>query len=123
RSRSILPSPQFSYSIHFFSFNSSRDRRAPHSFPTRRSSDLDVHRPLQVPGVGGAVVGEPEERPSFAVPVQEEGGFAVAHQVDVADRKSTRLNSSHVASSYAVCCLKKKTGNGSRCRPILRGEQ
>src|SRR5690625_6462070 len=24
------------------------------------------------------------------------------------DRKSTRLNSSHVASSYAVCCLKKK---------------
>src|SRR6266700_1760294 len=24
------------------------------------------------------------------------------------DRKSTRLNSSHVKSSYAVCCLKKK---------------
>src|SRR5690625_2759698 len=28
----------------------------------------------------------------------------VLHQ----DRKSTRLNSSHVATSYAVCCLKKK---------------
>src|SRR5439155_17231649 len=28
--------------------------------------------------------------------------------VDVADRKSTRLNSSHVAISYAVFCLKKK---------------
>src|SRR5690625_7127418 len=27
----------------------------------------------------------------------------------LADRKSTRLNSSHVASSYAVFCLKKKT--------------
>src|SRR5690625_6679975 len=26
----------------------------------------------------------------------------------VEDRKSTRLNSSHVASSYAVFCLKKK---------------
>src|SRR5207253_4846254 len=26
-----------------------------------------------------------------------------------ADRKSTRLNSSHVATSYAVFCLKKKT--------------
>src|SRR5690606_11250672 len=26
------------------------------------------------------------------------------------DRKSTRLNSSHVKSSYAVFCLKKKTG-------------
>src|SRR5690625_6249128 len=25
------------------------------------------------------------------------------------DRKSTRLNSSHVATSYAVSCLKKKT--------------
>src|SRR5436190_6442431 len=24
------------------------------------------------------------------------------------DRKSTRLNSSHTVSSYAVCCLKKK---------------
>src|SRR5690625_6862144 len=27
------------------------------------------------------------------------------------DRKSTRLNSSHVAISYAVFCLKKKTDN------------
>src|SRR5688500_10626642 len=26
------------------------------------------------------------------------------------DRKSTRLNSSHLVISYAVCCLKKKTG-------------
>src|SRR5207253_10199180 len=29
--------------------------------------------------------------------------------VDAKDRKSTRLNSSHVAISYAVFCLKKKT--------------
>src|SRR5690625_6403027 len=28
------------------------------------------------------------------------------------DRKSTRLNSSHVASSYAVFCLKKKSMEG-----------
>src|SRR5690606_40354669 len=28
------------------------------------------------------------------------------------DRKSTRLNSSHVKSSYAVFCLKKKITNG-----------
>src|SRR5690625_6542850 len=28
------------------------------------------------------------------------------------DRKSTRLNSSHVAISYAVFCLKKKTQEG-----------
>src|SRR5690625_6712840 len=30
------------------------------------------------------------------------------------DRKSTRLNSSHVAISYAVFCLKKKNANGTR---------
>src|SRR5690606_41802700 len=29
----------------------------------------------------------------------------------VGDRKSTRLNSSHVKISYAVFCLKKKTNN------------
>src|SRR5207253_8316019 len=34
---------------------------------------------------------------------------APAREVVVEDRKSTRLNSSHVAISYAVFCLKKKT--------------
>src|SRR5690625_6080588 len=39
----------------------------------------------------------------------EIGGDNVSHFVaDVSDRKSTRLNSSHVAISYAVFCLKKK---------------
>src|SRR5690606_41185753 len=33
---------------------------------------------------------------------------ASAHPMDVLDRKSTRLNSSHVKISYAVFCLKKK---------------
>src|SRR5262245_63923650 len=28
--------------------------------------------------------------------------------VNNADRKSTRLNSSHLGNSYAVCCIKKK---------------
>src|SRR3989442_4727764 len=31
---------------------------------------------------------------------------------EVKDRKSTRLNSSHVRISYAVFCLKKKTDRG-----------
>src|SRR5688572_32761551 len=31
--------------------------------------------------------------------------------VDIEDRKSTRLNSSHSQISYAVFCLKKKTRN------------
>src|SRR5207249_11243612 len=32
------------------------------------------------------------------------------------DRKSTRLNSSHVSSSYAVFCLKKKKDAARNCR-------
>src|SRR5699024_11302732 len=32
----------------------------------------------------------------------------------VRDRKSTRLNSSHVSSSYAVFCLKKKRQRSAR---------
>src|SRR5271170_7347829 len=42
----------------------------------------------------------------------------------VGDRKSTRLNSSHEWSSYAVFCLKKKSdqlapdGRRCRCRPV-----
>src|SRR5690625_5995344 len=35
--------------------------------------------------------------------------FSVSSSESVVDRKSTRLNSSHVAISYAVFCLKKKT--------------
>src|SRR3712207_8989798 len=34
---------------------------------------------------------------------------ALAHLLAPADRKSTRLNSSHANISYAVFCLKKKT--------------
>src|SRR2546426_2879017 len=37
---------------------------------------------------------------------QQEGGVGVA-----LDRKSTRLNSSHLVISYAVFCLKKKKKN------------
>src|SRR5437899_7700556 len=33
------------------------------------------------------------------------------HRVRPADRKSTRLNSSHLGISYAVFCLKKKKKN------------
>src|SRR5690625_7094319 len=40
-------------------------------------------------------------------------GHGLGHSVmeDAGDRKSTRLNSSHVAISYAVFCLTKKTLN------------
>src|SRR5437899_3469518 len=41
-----------------------------------------------------------------AVPIAE---FGTRFGVDDADRKSTRLNSSHLGISYAVFCLKKKS--------------
>src|SRR5947199_5425697 len=36
------------------------------------------------------------------------------------DRKSTRLNSSHLGISYAVCCLKKKSACSGAARPACR---
>src|SRR5574343_1219471 len=39
---------------------------------------------------------------------------SIIHWTTVADRKSTRLNSSHITISYAVFCLKKKKKNSKR---------
>src|SRR5437870_6763585 len=71
-----------------------------HSFPTRRSSDLrTVPHTLAPTGKRSAAVAH--------------GSGASARRESPTrartDRKSTRLNSSHVAISYAVFCLKKKT--------------
>src|SRR2546426_8488196 len=40
--------------------------------------------------------------------------------VKVEDRKSTRLNSSHLVISYAVFCLKKKKNITARCPRLQR---
>src|SRR5205807_7840240 len=97
---------------------SDRAHRVVHPFPTRRSSDLPRRRHLQRRG---------QVRPQLK-PVHAPGGIALGHllvddpaarghPLDVArgnrsaipqDRKSTRLNSSHLVISYAVFCLKKK---------------
>src|SRR2546422_4713643 len=45
----------------------------------------------------------------------------VAGLTDAADRKSTRLNSSHGYISDAVFCLKKKSRLGSRTSRVRRG--
>src|SRR2546426_8573575 len=47
---------------------------------------------------------------------------AAADLCEMADRKSTRLNSSHLVISYAVFCLKKKKGKHAR-RLRVRREQ
>src|SRR5439155_25096324 len=103
------------------SFDRSRDPRALYSFPTRRSSDLvaraddldsDAMELLQQ--LAALDEGAEDEIGQRAVLVEQPSElFAidrdVAHRLRRdRDRKSTRLNSSHVASSYAVFCLKKK---------------
>src|SRR5256885_9763602 len=41
-------------------------------------------------------------------PLAQHGRHAVVQRIPLQDRKSTRLNSSHLVISYAVFCLKKK---------------
>src|SRR5262245_62878045 len=48
------------------------------------------------------------EKAAAQVLAQPAGAAAAGSQVSATDRKSTRLNSSHLGISYAVFCLKKK---------------
>src|SRR5688500_19824493 len=72
-----------------FKFYIDVDHRDQHSFPTRRSSDLAAAGVLGDAGVG----------------VVDLAGAPPEHHVLQQDRKSTRLNSSHLVISYAVFCL------------------
>src|SRR5205807_4692372 len=99
-------------------FSRSGHHRDLHSFPTRRSSDLrtgpQVFWGLVVVGQHGL---ELDLLLLAGVDEQDLGADVVGEQLDHLvgerlgggeDRKSTRLNSSHLVISYAVFCLKKK---------------
>src|SRR5690625_5661542 len=45
--------------------------------------------------------------------------YIIRRHCGTLDRKSTRLNSSHVAISYAVFCLKKKKHKTNSCHTLL----
>src|SRR5205814_5867060 len=100
-----------------------RAHRAPHSFPTRRSSDLTVGEidfgtaqnvtigganvlTLQSSGlnsvldVGNATVNSGID--VLAAPISVNPASPLAATITGGDRKSTRLNSSHLGISYAV---------------------
>src|SRR5205807_10254174 len=81
-----------------------------HSFPTRRSSDLGVWRcrdTIRRPALhrSGRRGGR---RARGARAGRRRSTRPPTRVLPRGDRKSTRLNSSHLVISYAVFCLKKK---------------
>src|SRR5207253_10673197 len=91
------------------------------SFPTRRSSDLRAQKegkknakstetapaanqPSSEKRVSSNDIAKAPPMPDIKAPAPDLIDF-----FDSIDRKSTRLNSSHVAISYAVFCLKNNT--------------
>src|SRR5690349_21919536 len=89
-----------------------RHHQQPHSFPTRRSSDLSSTAISSRTTSFCATRGRPS--PPFGCSILESRSLrpgsarAQRRRSPARDRKSTRLNSSHVEISYAVFCLKKK---------------
>src|SRR5690554_7711347 len=85
-----------------------RHHRALRSFPTRRSSDLVITFATEVSEVRlDRVVASFRWNKATDIDCASSGRWRKCRVVR-ADRKSTRLNSSHVRISYAVFCLKKK---------------
>src|SRR5699024_12609529 len=79
------------------------------SFPTRRSSDLIMSRKKNIDGKEkNNKRNDPNERVQHDI-IRFHLFHTSSLPVKRRDRKSTRLNSSHVSISYAVFCLKKKT--------------
>src|SRR5207248_10995981 len=106
-----------------FSLSAPRATRVLDSFPTRRSSDLDLVVGIVLPAEAQEVLLEPlvetverlEHAHRRAIGAgrrdlaREPPHRPDAQQTEHAaaeDRKSTRLNSSHRTISYAVFCLK-----------------
>src|SRR5690606_39972111 len=99
------------------------DPRDPHSSPTRRSSDLsstyvasgrvryqDSGMRLVAERLEGDQDADTHRVDNVAYQLTERRGNGGAERIEMKgaqDRKSTRLNSSHVKISYAVFCLKK----------------
>src|SRR5438067_8056974 len=95
-------SPLFPYTTLFRSLHAVADaphESAPHADQASRRgvAQAPAHGGGPAPGVGL----DPARDPG------DDGTLPVARTGDPIDRKSTRLNSSHVSISYAVFCLKK----------------
>src|SRR5437773_7154635 len=111
-----------SYCLRFF-LSRPGARQKLHSFPTRRSSDLGgcardtssaFPGPIRARSRGTPPRPALPRSPAPSAPVP-----APATAPSRQDRKSTRLNSSHITISYAVFCLKKKTHTSNHYCLIL----
>src|SRR5690606_41755043 len=102
--------------------HSARNHPTPLSSPTRRSSDLV--RDDEIIASSGDISAKVNVRSArkslisalYGIAVEEgrinlDSTLAERAIDDSQDRKSTRLNSSHVKNSYAVFCLKINTKN------------
>src|SRR5688572_31817689 len=97
------------------SFLLSCDHRQLHSFPTRRSSDLVFEKlKAQNPNATRQQARAAAARDWNADFFKDDNPTFQSR----ADRKSTRLNSSHSQISYAVFCLKKKNKNQNERMPV-----
>src|SRR5206468_11238770 len=106
-----------------FFFPVARSHRDLHSFPTRRSSDLQF-KEGETRYVAGRIIAHRDMGKSHFLDLRDATGriqiyihakevgpelielFRLLDIGDFIDRKSTRLNSSHDQISYAVFCLK-----------------
>src|SRR5207302_9176681 len=102
---SRLSAPRLCYVLFFYASGNHRDL---HSFPTRRSSDLrDFVALLCLVAAIRPRYGIRSASTRTVWPDLAQSGSLLRFPIPE-DRKSTRLNSSHVKISYAVFCLKKK---------------
>src|SRR5437899_5633734 len=83
-----------------------------HSPPTTEFYTLSLHDALPISALGEARAGA---RAAGGRREPPRSGRQPRHR---ADRKSTRLNSSHLGISYAVFCLKKKKRTSKKMWPL-----
>src|SRR3712207_7635169 len=79
--------------------------------PHRKIDPVAAHEQLRVARHIGLKVGEADQEQVFAHGHRQAGDRGSTGRLlalELQDRKSTRLNSSHANISYAVFCLKKK---------------
>src|SRR5690606_41878851 len=115
----LLPSVRRRHRVRF-SFYSYDDHPDLPSFPTRRSSDLQdmINKIKTAKTQVDLLIGAFHWGKEYELIPTADPGVAPDDPKQIAklDRKSTRLNSSHVKISYAVFCLKKKKTADSTVR-------